>query len=467
MPSPVASGLLLAAPLRDRLSPGQCVPHSPCSSDLLTRAPVCTPRYVPAYMPALSMPALLPHPTPTSYSFADAPDCYHHEHALGGAYHAMVGPLTGDAYSFTMGCGEAEPPTPSSPGQFLLQRFGPDGYGCHGGEYCPPCEGIVPSFAQPSQLAEQFLPYDPRQSYSSLLTPDYTPVPAVGPLVHSTFGQNRTISRTLSYGQLPRSTLLVRSTSHDSTSVHLVAPPIVRRNHSMSEVGPSKYSVMISIHNADLASPMQRAVARSRSPTVSPNLLAPLPGPSRVHVTTQATLLPMRSMNKVLATLESSTPSPAASAASPAHRMTTRKRSGRRAIQSDRRDLEGLVKQEEPDEMGSDYIKPSLMGAGRMHECTFVGCEKTFRRSEHTRRHERTHTHEKPFQCSIVGCGRYFRSVLALRDLALSADPLSRSDNLTQHRRTHERAGRNTHKVRAAQLALSRQAKIESTPLAL
>jgi hypothetical protein len=38
----------------------------------------------------------------------------------------------------------------------------------------------------------------------------------------------------------------------------------------------------------------------------------------------------------------------------------------------------------------------------------------------------RSHTQEKPYQCPIEGCKRFF----------------SRSDNLTQHRRTHERNGR-------------------------
>lgn len=42
----------------------------------------------------------------------------------------------------------------------------------------------------------------------------------------------------------------------------------------------------------------------------------------------------------------------------------------------------------------------------------------------------RSHTQERPYQCDIAGCGRFF----------------SRSDNLSQHKRTHERAGR-THRL--------------------
>ncbi|QSL66970.1 hypothetical protein MERGE_001357 [Pneumocystis wakefieldiae] len=55
-------------------------------------------------------------------------------------------------------------------------------------------------------------------------------------------------------------------------------------------------------------------------------------------------------------------------------------------------------------------------------------CNKRFKRYEHLKRHERSHTSEKPFQCSIRKCGRWF----------------SRSDNLRAHLRTHfRRGGRN------------------------
>ncbi|KTW25698.1 hypothetical protein T552_03310 [Pneumocystis carinii B80] len=55
-------------------------------------------------------------------------------------------------------------------------------------------------------------------------------------------------------------------------------------------------------------------------------------------------------------------------------------------------------------------------------------CNKRFKRYEHLKRHGRSHTSEKPFQCSIRKCGRWF----------------SRSDNLRAHLRTHfRRGGRN------------------------
>lgn len=44
----------------------------------------------------------------------------------------------------------------------------------------------------------------------------------------------------------------------------------------------------------------------------------------------------------------------------------------------------------------------------KMHKCTFEGCGKEFKRHEHVRRHERTHTLEKPFMCDFPGCKRWF-----------------------------------------------------------
>ncbi|KII90236.1 hypothetical protein PLICRDRAFT_107660, partial [Plicaturopsis crispa FD-325 SS-3] len=51
--------------------------------------------------------------------------------------------------------------------------------------------------------------------------------------------------------------------------------------------------------------------------------------------------------------------------------------------------------------------------------CPLLTCGRLFKRSEHLKRHLRTHTLERPFPCPR--CEKRF----------------SRSDNLTQHLRTH------------------------------
>ena len=58
----------------------------------------------------------------------------------------------------------------------------------------------------------------------------------------------------------------------------------------------------------------------------------------------------------------------------------------------------------------------------RAHTCPLISCNKLFKRTEHLKRHLRTHTLEKPFICPV--CHKHF----------------SRRDNLNQHIKIHDRS---------------------------
>lgn len=65
-----------------------------------------------------------------------------------------------------------------------------------------------------------------------------------------------------------------------------------------------------------------------------------------------------------------------------------------------------------------------LQSAGKGFSCPLLSCGRMFKRLEHLKRHVRTHTQERPYECTR--CSKRF----------------SRSDNLTQHVKTHEKADR-------------------------
>lgn len=84
----------------------------------------------------------------------------------------------------------------------------------------------------------------------------------------------------------------------------------------------------------------------------------------------------------------------------------------------------------------SSSVRKSTKGAVRLplivtsdekpHVCPKPECSMRFKRQEHLRRHERTHTSERPYSCEI--CNKKF----------------SRTDNLKSHRKTHmKKTGRN------------------------
>lgn len=72
-----------------------------------------------------------------------------------------------------------------------------------------------------------------------------------------------------------------------------------------------------------------------------------------------------------------------------------------------------------------DVLPLIVSSLDKAHVCP--QCNRRFKRLEHVKRHERSHTLEKPFTCSFEGCGRHF----------------SRSDNLKAHEKTHFKNGRN------------------------
>lgn len=65
---------------------------------------------------------------------------------------------------------------------------------------------------------------------------------------------------------------------------------------------------------------------------------------------------------------------------------------------------------------------PAMPQRVKAYSCPLFSCGRLFKRLEHLKRHLRTHTMERPFQCQI--CRKRF----------------SRSDNLTQHMRLHARS---------------------------
>ncbi|CAG8493249.1 17224_t:CDS:2 [Funneliformis caledonium] len=70
--------------------------------------------------------------------------------------------------------------------------------------------------------------------------------------------------------------------------------------------------------------------------------------------------------------------------------------------------------------------KPAKPGT-KSFECTYAGCGRIFKRSEHLKRHIRSiHTLERPFHCPHPHCTKRF----------------SRSDNLSQHVRVHRPNGK-------------------------
>jgi hypothetical protein len=126
---------------------------------------------------------------------------------------------------------------------------------------------------------------------------------------------------------------------------------------------------------------------------------------------------------------------------------TTKRGRGRRTATTTTNTISGMQLQQDPQEyqlMGSTSLpsppqkttgksrgrrmsnKPTKPGA-KSFECTYAGCGRVFKRSEHLKRHIRSiHTLERPFHCPHPHCSKRF----------------SRSDNLSQHVRVHRPNGK-------------------------
>ncbi|GAA5868465.1 hypothetical protein JCM8547_006283 [Rhodosporidiobolus lusitaniae] len=155
---------------------------------------------------------------------------------------------------------------------------------------------------------------------------------------------------------------------------------------------------------------------------------------SSAHTPQQAALLSAASMNRLLARLPTPTSSSSVIPPQPPSPLAP--------------DISSITavhpryREPAPVSRASALSAQANATASREHVCVAENCGKRFKRFEHLKRHERTHTMERPFKCEIPGCDKSF----------------SRSDNLQQHRKTHDNPLGKTSRAMAAAAAARKAA---------
>ncbi|GAA6039977.1 hypothetical protein JCM8097_002648 [Rhodosporidiobolus ruineniae] len=202
--------------------------------------------------------------------------------------------------------------------------------------------------------------------------------------------------------------------SHPSVAVEDVDyyPSHAQHSHLQSPVSPAHFPQAPALIPVPGSSSSRRSSLSSSS-----------------HTPSQAALLSAASMNRLLARLPPPTPSSSSQPPSPLSSYSTSPSSA--SASSNMRAIHPRYR--EPAPVSPASINYQKKEGEKVHVCSEDGCGRRFKRLEHLKRHERTHTLEKPYQCDVPGCERYF----------------SRSDNLQQHKKTHEKLNGKTARAMA------------------
>ncbi|GAA6011533.1 hypothetical protein JCM10207_002650 [Rhodosporidiobolus poonsookiae] len=294
-------------------------------------------------------------------------------------------------------------------------------------EDAPPADGLVETYSLPAgPSASPSTSAQPRKMHSrSHLLASPLPITSSAPVDRGRFQP---------YPEHLSSSSMTMSHSLPPPPEHFQTPVRARTIHSrrLEQYGESE-PLHYQLPTPEYPSYPQQHLASPISPNeLYPPALIPLPSPhgyspssrrsstsSSHHTPAQAALVQAASINRLFARM--STPAhtgyPPYEAASPLAPNVS-PQAGVTAVHP---------KYRIPPPVSPATIKAARI-VNKAHVCVEEGCGKRFKRLEHLKRHERTHTLEKPYGCDVPGCNRFF----------------SRSDNLAQHRKTHDRNGKTT-----------------------